>query len=324
MATKYQSCIICGPTASGKTSLSLELAHALNCDIISADSRQVYQYLDVVTGKDIPAGWQKQKVEDFQNISIIYYTNGQTRLWGYDFLSPTHQFSIADYRRAVIHIYDQYLSSSPIIVGGSGWYLSALTSPPDTIFIKPNQDLRNQLSQLSVSQLQSKLNQINPTKYAKLNNSDKSNPRRLIRAIEVTQDSHLPSSTSPSQLDTSWNTYWVGLKPINDSRYNDLIAQRVFARASLINAEIDFLTSQNLITPLVRNTIGYQQWLDYREGKYSQSEALKRWTTAERQYAKRQMTWFNKQPQINWFDIDTLNYDQIATNVQEWYSKINK
>ncbi len=321
MVTKYQGCIICGPTATGKTSLALNLASNLNCDIVSADSRQVYKHLDIVTGKDIPACWQKREVANFQDISIIYYTDGQTRLWGYDFLSPIEQFSVADYRRAVIHIYDHYLSRPPIIVGGSGWYLSALINPPDTIYISPNPVLRAELAQLPISQLQSKLNQINPDKYSNLNNSDKFNPRRLIRAIEVSQSTH---STIPKLPNTEWDTYWIGLIPSNNSIYTDTISQRVQDRASLIDGELDFLTSQNLITPLVSHTLGYQQWLGYRNGKYSQPEAIKRWTTAERQYAKRQMTWFNKQTQINWYETDTFNYDQMATNVREWYSKINQ
>ncbi len=314
--SQYKAIVVCGPTASGKTSLALKLASDLAIsDIISADSRQVYQHLDIVTGKDIPSGWRRVQVQSFQEFSIIYYTNGSIRLWGYDFVLPTTQFSVSDYCQVVTHIFANYLTTAPLIVGGSGWYLSALFSPPDTINIPPNLELRHQLSSLSVQGLQSQLLALNPDKLHSMNNSDQHNPRRLIRAIEVNQVPTLQDSSSHP----SWETHWIGLKLQSLASLNQQIAQRVYQRVMQVDNELDFLTKQNLITDLVKHTLGYQPWLEFRAGRISWLDAVAQWVTSERQYAKRQMTWFRKQPHINWY-TSPYDYAQIASSLREWYS----
>lgn len=314
--SQYKAIIICGPTASGKTSLALKLAQDLGTDIISADSRQVYQHLNVVTGKDIPQGWQKVSLCQYNDFSLIYYTNGQTKLWGYDFTTPDRQFSISDFVSLTSYIISQYLQSPPIVVGGSGWYLSSLFFPPATISIPPDDALRSSLANFSISQLQAKLNKLNVAKLASFNNSDRNNPRRLIRAIEIAS-SHI--SSPPPRPD--FDTLWLGLKPQDLPSHHLQIAHRVIDRVLKIDQELDLLADQNLITPLVRNTLGYHQWLAFRTGELSWSQAINQWIISERQYAKRQMTWFNKQTNINWWLSPHYDYQQIASYVKQWYSK---
>ena len=154
--------VITGPTATGKTKLGVELAEEFNGEIISADSRQVYKYLDIGTGKDR---------KHFQ--------------WGIDLVLPNEQFSVADYVKYAIRVVRDVWKREklPIIVGGTGQYIKELLYPSETLHIPPNEELRSKNYELW--ELQNELQKINPEKWERMNDSDRKNSRRLIRAIEV-------------------------------------------------------------------------------------------------------------------------------------------
>ena len=135
-----QFLIICGPTATGKTNLGIKLAKQFNGEIISADSRQVYQGLDIGTGKDLPVN---AKI----SLSGYYIING-IKLWGYDLVKPNQDFSLAhfiDFAFPLIKTLQQQ-KILPVIVGGTGLYLKALTQTLDTINIKVDKRLRQKLN----------------------------------------------------------------------------------------------------------------------------------------------------------------------------------
>ena len=162
--------IICGPTATGKTKLALQLAKEFNGELVSADSRQVYIGNDLETGKD------KDVIK-----------NSGIRVWLYDVIDQGQDFSVSQWRRLALDAISDILARDklPIVVGGSGLYIKALVENLPDVDIPQDIDLRK--SNKSVSELFNYLKSIDSIKADSLNNSDKNNPRRLIRAIEIAQ-----------------------------------------------------------------------------------------------------------------------------------------
>lgn len=162
--------VICGPTATGKTSFALQMAKELNGELVSADSRQVYIGRDLETGKDL---------------DLI--KNSGIKIWLYDVVNPGEEFSVAIWRKLAHEAIADILSRGklPIVVGGSGLYIRALTEDLSEVDISRNEKLRAELKNKSASELFDYLKNINLTKAMSMNNSDRKNPRRLIRAIEI-------------------------------------------------------------------------------------------------------------------------------------------
>ena len=182
--------IIAGPTASGKTSLSIELAKKFNSEVISADSRQVYKHLTIVTGKDLQLTDRVFHTKEKTNcFDIGYYkcTDENTLLWLYDIVEPWSEFSAYDYKICALEVIDDIVKrgKTPIIVGGSYLYIKNLLYDTVNTQIPPNKKLRDQLSKLSVEELQKKLYSYTSSTLQSLNESDQRNPHRLIRKIEI-------------------------------------------------------------------------------------------------------------------------------------------
>ena len=167
--------IISGPTATGKTKLALKLAKLFGGELISADSRQVYKGMDIGTGKDRGTENRKQKTEN------------RIHIWGYDLVAPNEEWSAAHFVKLANKLIPKILKRDklPIVVGGTGLYIKDLLRPPETLFISPNKKLRRLLEKLTLPQLQNKLRRINSRRFNIMNQSDRQNPRRLIRALEI-------------------------------------------------------------------------------------------------------------------------------------------
>lgn len=286
-------CVV-GPTATGKTKLAVRLAQALGGSLISADSRQVYRGMDIVTGKDHP---------------------GETALAGIDFVNPDEPCSVSLWHHAVTPVLSHPL---PLVVGGTGLYVKSLTHPFETMSVKPDPELRQELARLSVSELQSRLGKLASQKLASMNHSDASNPRRLIRAIEVAMgsDSHLPASPSPTTL-------LIGLRYFDNSNYDSNVEQRVKERlaAGAIEETQRLLESYSPDLPSM-TAIGYRSIIKYLAGELSRDELIVQWTHDELAYAKRQLTWFAKVAGIHWFDPSVEGVgDQVEELASSWYYK---
>ncbi len=316
--------IIAGPTATGKTKLGLKLAQKFDGEILSADSRQVFQGMDIGSGKDLPPNLKPQtsalKAMDTQ---ITFYNHNHIKLWGYNLVRPDQEFSLAHFQRfasvIVPHLHSR--NKLPIIVGGTGLYLKSFSHHLSTTHIPPNIKLRAKLDQYSTSQLQSQLKNINPSKYNSMNHSDQNNPRRLIRAIEISL------SPTPSTNATSFSQYphqlWIGLKaPL--TTLDQQVKQNIITRSRQLTSEIHRLENlypQFWHTPAA-SALGYRQWHQFLTGRITQRKALGNWITAETQYLRRQLTWFKQQSQIHWFDISTPDWQpQVDRLVEDWYSK---
>lgn len=290
MSPKPKILIICGPTASGKTALALRLAKGRQVSIISADSRQVYVGLDVLTGKDIPLD------------------PGTIRFFGFDLIRPDQAMNAAqysDYARAVIARQTKE-NRQIIVVGGTGFYLKALTQPASLAAVAPDEKLRRELNQLSLDNLQRKLKQVDPRRLAAMNHSDAHNPRRLIRAIEVSSSSRLSHASGLSDSTHSPSFAWLGLKPSLDE-IKQRIATRTAARFASAVEEVQALLAAYPDRSLpIYSSLGVGAILKYLSGEMTAPAAKALWATGEFRYAKRQLTWFAKQPSIIWYDQDEV------------------
>jgi len=277
--------IICGPTATGKTVLAAKLARKFNGELISADSRQVYKGMDIVTGKDRPKG---------------------VKIHGLDLVLPNEEFSAAHFVKYAHTLINQIHKRGklPILVGGTGLYVNSLINPPPTLAVRPNWQLRKKLEKKSVEELQNQLSQVDAVRWRSMNHSDQLNPRRLIRAIEVNLQGLSSKVSSRRVPNGNYDTLWIGLtadKKTLDGRIEKRVKTRIKAGAI---EEWQKLKKQYPAAHPSMTGIGYRELPD-----------VEAWTRAEQQYARRQLTWFKKTKAIHW------NPDNIAKLVKTWYTK---
>ncbi len=315
--------VITGQTATGKTSFALKLAKVVGGELISADSRQVYKYLDIITGKDLD-NKNFQLVEKIAGgLDLGFYHIENVPVWLYDVLSPTNYFSAYDWvlcARRVIEIL-KTKNKTPILVGGSYFYLHYLLYPNETtksyggeIAIGPNWQLRQELEQLPLLRLQQKLLQLNRERFLKLNKSDVNNRRRLIRWIEKSkQPPELRSTEIKKELidiSQEYETEIIGLRFRDKNLLRKKIQQRVEARLKQgAIEEVQLLLNMGYTpdSPGMK-TIGYQQIVKYLNNELSLQEAKEQWINKENQYAKKQFSFMKKNIDILWYNVENKTY----------------
>lgn len=306
--------VVCGPTATGKTSLAISLAQKFKGELVSADSKQVYKGLDIGTGKDIPPDFRKKGFYEYKGI----------RVWGYDLIGPKGQFSVSQFvafARAKIR---EILRKGrlPILVGGTGLYIKAMVDGISTVEIPKKEALRKNLAGKETRELFEMLAQLDPIKAGSLNVSDIKNPRRLIRAIEIATWKLEFGAVPHRRARVYKDVLFIGLSAPKEV-LSRKIEERVGVRLrSGIEKEISSLLKSGVAwDDQSMSSLGYRQWRDYFEGKKTRKEAIEEWEKEERKYAKRQITWFKKDPRINWFDITTTDWgEKVEKLVKRWYS----
>ncbi len=275
--------IITGQTATGKTKLALELAEKYKGELVNFDSRQIYKYLDIITGKDLPA----------------------EKVWLYDIVTPDQYFSSFDFVERVKPIINDIKKrgKTPILVGGTYLYLKHLLYGFDDNQTPPNFPLREKLNNKSVMELQEILKKLSLQSFNRLNNSDVNNPRRLIRRIEVELNPQI-SQIRPI-IPISPISQFIGLKYKDKSRLRQVIEKRVEER--LKNGAIEEV--ENILkmgykpTDPGLKTIGYQQIIKFLNKQLTLEKAVEDWVNKEVQYAKRQLTFMKKDENIKWKDV---------------------
>lgn len=305
---KNKLLVVCGPTATGKTSLGLKLAKLNNGEIISADSRQVYKYMDIGTGKE----W------------------GDIKIWGYDLAEPTENYSVSKYFETIKYVIEDIWRRNklPIIVGGTGLYIKSLVDGIPTVDIPKNESLRKALENLTHEELFDKLAILDGTKAASLNSSDKKNPRRLVRAIEVAMWN--VSNETQKQiveerkevLGKNVDVLMVGLTSDNETLLKN-IEKRVEKRMEqgFIDEVEDLLKMGVSWKMQSMNSLGYKESEKFFKNGQSYEEFISNWIANEMKYVKRQLTWFKKDKRIIWFDVNNhKNDDNVANLVYKWYS----
>ncbi len=291
--------VICGPTATGKTKLALNLAKRFDGELVSADSRQVYKGLDALTGKDRPEG-------------------RDGKIWMYDAVDIGSDFSVSQYARMAEMVIDDIRKRGklPIAVGGTGLYLKAITQPLPFIHIPPNPWVREKFQDQPKEILQRELQKVDRRKWERMNASDRNNPRRLLRALEIAMAANV---SQPKE--EVFDTLWIGLtapKMVLEERIRKNVSERFDEAADEVRA----MRSNPSTVPVV--IIGIPIISDCLRGSVSKEEAIERWTKKEFRYAKRQLTWFKKQPDIHWVDITSSQFEQEAAGfVSSWYTNSN-
>lgn len=308
--------VICGPTATGKTSLALKLAKKFKGEIISADSRQVYKGMDIATGKDISQGqWRK----DHWQLKGI-------PLWLLDIIEPNEEFSAAPFADlAWEKIRDIWCRGKlPILVGGTGFYIKAIMEEIPSKGIPPNWPLRKGLESKSKEVLFEELAELDSSRAGQMNTSDKQNKRRLIRAIEIARW-RIENRLGESLPSTQFDSLMIGLKAPLKFLYKK-IDQRVKEHLKMgAEKEIKALLKKGFTWSLPSMTaLGYREWQARFEGQTTLAEVLTRWQFDEHAYARRQMTWFKKNKKIKWFDISRKGWEnRVEKEVAIWYTQRN-
>jgi len=307
--------IITGQTATGKTALALEYAKKYNGELVNFDSRQIYKYLDIITGKDLP---NNSKVKSKKPKGKIYYDTNyylistnfnhlkpfSTKIWLYDIVTPDQYFSSFEYVKIAQKVIKDIKSrgKTPILVGGTYFYLKHLLYGFD-YQVPPDFTLREKLNQKSIAELQKIIQELDPEIKQKMNQSDWQNPRRLIRRIEILKNQG--QNLSGSVLLKIVPDLFIGLKHKNKEHLYQAIKTRVEKRLKqgAIKEVEKILKMGYKKTDPGLNTIGYKQIIDYLEGNITKDQAIEKWITAEVQYAKRQYTFMKKDKNIKWIEI---------------------
>jgi tRNA dimethylallyltransferase len=278
--------VLVGPTASGKTDLAIELAQILNAEIISADSRQFY--------KEIPIGTAAPSKEQLEKVSHHFVGN----------LSITNNYNVSQFERDVLQLLEEKWKSydQMIMAGGSGLYVNAVCHGID-ILPDPDETLRDELNRLfeqkGIEALQSKLKKLDPDYYDEV---DLHNPKRLLRAIEVclqtgkTYTSLRKNKPKPRPFSIVKIGLELDRKVLNERIY--LRTHEMMQKGWLKEAESVY--NNRHLNAL--NTVGYKELFAYLEGHMTLEEAITKIETNTRRFAKRQMTWFKKDPEIVWFN----------------------
>jgi tRNA dimethylallyltransferase len=292
--------VILGPTASGKTSLSVKLAKEFNGEIISADSRQVFRGLDIGTGKDLKE-------------------YGKTPYHLIDVVNPEEEFNLAKYQKLANKAIKDILSRGklPIITGGTGLYLQAIVDGYELNKHIPDPIRRAELEKKTVLELYQILEQEKPEFASSINNSDKNNPRRLIRYIEIMEGGETPKKVS--QKKTPYNFLLLGLRQ-DDEEMRIRIIKRIKDRLDNedmigeVERLLDNGTSINWLNSL---GLEYRHIAWYLQDKLDYDEMVERLGLATYRFAKRQKTWFKRWEKqgriINWIG-DLKEANKIVKN----------
>ena len=291
---------IIGPTAVGKTDLAFKISQKIPSALISADSVQVYKGLDIISGKDLPK--DVKFVSDHYEINSLY-------IYLLSAVSPFEPFSVYDFAKKAEKILDKIHEDKkiPIIVGGAGFYVNSLIKGIETLKIPPDTQLRQKLLNFSVEKLQEELKKINSSKFESMNISDINNPRRLVRAIEVSFFEGRARTNRPyfKQNEVLMIGLTADMNTIREKireRVEKRIRQGALAEAKSLFADYEKLSDQ------VKSLSGYRQLFDYLLGKISFEEAKVRWIKSEIHLAKKQITWFKRNEDIIWFDIENKGF----------------
>lgn len=280
--TKIPILVIVGPTASGKTGLAIRLAKERNGEVISADSRQVYKGLDIGTGK----------------VTVTEMDGVKHHLL--DVADPKKVFSVSDFQRlgkeAITDIHNR--GKLPIVAGGTGFYIQALVDGLILPEVPPNKILRKKLEQMSLPKLLSLLKKLDKKRYETI---DKSNPVRIIRAIEIAKAlGQVPTLKSK----TNYEPKIIGIS-VEPERLKKNIHDRLLARLEMGMIDEVRKLHENGLSWKRMEALGleYRYIARFLQGKLSENEMLVQLETAINQYAKRQMTWFKRDKRVEWVKL---------------------
>ncbi|WP_018133358.1 tRNA (adenosine(37)-N6)-dimethylallyltransferase MiaA [Effusibacillus pohliae] len=291
--------MIVGPTAVGKTKLGVELAAAFQGEVISADSMQIYRGMDIGTAKITP--------EEMKGVPH----------WGIDIVDPDTPFSVANYRKLA----EQWLEDIwrrgrlPFLVGGTGLYIRALTEEYHFVEFAGDPEFRKELEEAARVNgqefLHERLRKVDPVTAGRLHPNDL---RRIIRALEIYEyTGKRMSNVPPSKGATRFPTLKIGLTMQDRQLLYERINRRVdqMLAKGLVD-EVQWLLANGIHSKLnSMQAIGYKEIIDYLEGRIPLAEAVEQIKRGSRRYAKRQLSWFRRDPNIRWFAVDRIAWNEL-------------
>jgi len=297
-SNKYLISVV-GPTAIGKTTLSIKLANHFNTEIISADSRQFFKEMQVGTAAPTKDELEQAKHHFIHHKSIL------------------DSYNVGAFEKEALKKITQLHKTNNVIVlvGGSGLYVNAVTNGLDD-FPKIDKTIREKLNKKLANEglesLQKQLQQLDPETHEKI---ALKNPHRVIRALEICIGTGLPYSSflNNKKNERSFKTITIGLTADREVIYNR-INQRVdiMVKEGLLE-EVKQLTSHKHLNAL--NTVGYKELFNYIDGEWSFEFAVSEIKKNSRRFAKRQLTWFKKQDDTLWFDYNS-DFSEIIQNLK--------
>jgi tRNA dimethylallyltransferase len=306
--------IVAGPTAVGKTSISIELAKRLNGEIISADSMQIYKYMDI--------GSAKISKEEMQGVPHHLI----------DFVDPGEEFSAAEFKKlseATISDID-HRKKLPILAGGTGLYINSLICNYGFTNAQKDDEYRAYLAEQAEKQgkeyVHALLEEVDPESYKRLYPNDL---KRVIRALEVyklTGQTIGEFNKNDDIYDIPYKVYYFVL---------NMNREKLYER---INLRVDKMLQKGLIEEVIKlkemgynsdmqsmKGIGYKEILYYLDGRITLGEAIEMIKQGSRNYAKRQLTWFRKDERVHWVDKDLFNNDnEVADFIINSFNTLRK
>ncbi|WKV09051.1 tRNA (adenosine(37)-N6)-dimethylallyltransferase MiaA [Thermoanaerobacterium sp. CMT5567-10] len=299
--------IIVGPTASGKTKLSVELAKFYDGEIISADSMQIYKYMDIGTAK----------ITDEEKQGIPHYM--------IDIVEPNVKFSVAEFEKMAKPIIDDIYKRGklPIVVGGTGLYIDSLIYIMNFSDYIGNDDFRSALKNIAEvlgnDYLFNRLKVVDPKTFDKLHPNDL---RRIIRALEVYQFTGKPISVyqelSSKRMNPEYDVIMIGLNFRDRNKLYKRIDDRVdiMLKNNLVNEVVNLLKIGYNKYDTSMQALGYKEIAEYLDGNVTFEEAINNLKKRTRRYAKRQITWFKSYKIINWFYVDDyIDFEELKKNI---------
>ncbi|MEH7333509.1 tRNA (adenosine(37)-N6)-dimethylallyltransferase MiaA [Neobacillus drentensis] len=294
MDSKQKLLVIIGPTAVGKTKLSIEMAKQFNGEIISGDSMQIYRGMDIGTAKIT-----QEEMEGIPHHLI-------------DIKEPNENFSVAEFQSLVRAKIEEIakMGKLPIIAGGTGLYIQSVIYDYQFSDVSGDEQFRQQLEQrakeIGNEALYKELSEVDPESAAQIHPN---NVRRVIRALEIY---HLTGKTMQEfqrtqEPDLMYDTALIGL-----TMERDMLYERINARVDLMMEqglldEVKSLYHQGLRDCQSIQAIGYKEIYEYLDGKVSLHDAVEILKQNSRRYAKRQLTWFRNKMDVKWFDMTDVN-----------------
>lgn len=312
MNSRENLMVIVGPTAVGKTAISIKLAKILNGEIISADSMQIYKYMDIGTAKVTP-----EEMEGIPHYLI-------------DVVYPDEEFTVADYKELAEKIISDINKKGkiPIVVGGTGLYVNSLVYDLNFTKVPPNEKIRKRLNELADKfgneYIHNMLEKIDKESSKRIHVSDR---KRIIRAIEIYEVTGIPMSEQNRDFRKQNDRYNLAMIGFNMDR--DKLYERINMRVDKmiengLIAEVANLLKMGYTKDLTSmQGIGYKEIIKYLEGELTLEESIELIKKGSRNYAKRQLTWFRRDSRIKWFNLDEYsNLDILVNQIVNYVEKI--
>lgn len=305
--------VITGQTGTGKTSLALECTQVLNGELISADSRQVYNKLTIGTGK-------ADSNDELQFQKNTWYLQ-KTPIHGVNLITIHDRFSAGEFAEYAENKINEITERKklPIIVGGTAFYIKSILQPDETITIPQNSELRQtwMLQEKSnkqglIKELQQQLNAVDPDKLKVMNESDSNNPRRLMRAVEVAlwKQNHKLRIEYPQYKATI-----IGLHASKEYLHKKIQNRVEEMFQNGYESEVRTLIKEYEWDMPGMQTIGYREWKPYIDNQITKEQLKQDIVTAHLQYARKQLMYMRRFEYIQWINIEHDDWKQKALNI---------